>query len=99
MAMAILIAISLTCGSQKDLRESNLTFTAAPLAEQWAQANGWKVIDLKVQDSEILITAFGSPPELVPDKLRKALDEAGLADLGLTVQLVVGASRSFPGNR
>jgi uncharacterized hydrophobic protein (TIGR00271 family) len=99
MGMVILVAIPLTYGSQKVLRESNLTFIAAPLAEQWAQANGWKVIDLKVQDSEILITAFGPPPEIVPKLLREALDEAGLADLDLTVQLVVGASKTFPGNR
>lgn len=99
VGMVILVAVPLTYSSQRVIRESRLAFAAAPLAEQWAQANGWKVIDLKVQDSEVLITALGPPPELMPEKLREALDEAGLADLGLTVQLVVGGSRSIPGNR
>jgi len=99
VGFVILVAIPLTYGTQKVLRESGVTFTVSPLAERWAQANEWKVIDLKVRDSEILITAFGPPPEIVPERLREALDEAGLADLDLTVQLVVGGSRTIHGNR
>lgn len=98
MGMVILVAIPLSYGSQKVFRESSLMFTTAPLAEQWAQANGWKVIKLNVQDAEIIITAFGPPPELAPEKLREALDEAGFADLDLVVRLVVGDTRRLPGN-
>jgi uncharacterized hydrophobic protein (TIGR00271 family) len=98
VGIMILIAIPLTYGTQKVFRDSFLSFTAAPLAEEWALANGWKVIDLKVQDAELLVTAFGPPPKLAPEKLREALDEAGFADLGLTVQLVIGGARKLPGN-
>jgi uncharacterized hydrophobic protein (TIGR00271 family) len=98
MGIVILVAIPLSYGSQKVLRESRLMYTAAPLAEQWAQANGWRVIELNVQDAEIIVKAFGPPPELGAEKLREALNEAGLADLDLVVHLVVGGTRKLPGN-
>lgn len=95
----IMVAIPLTYGTLKVVRESRLAFIAAPLAERWAQANRWQIIALKVRDTEIIVTAFGPPPEIAPEKLREALDEAGYSDFGLTVQLVVGGSRKLPGKR
>ena len=74
-----------------------MKFTIAPLAEQWAQANAWKVIKLEVQDAEIVVTAFGPPPELEAEKLREALDDSGYADLDLVVELVTGGTRKLPG--
>ena len=93
----ILVAIPLTFGTLKLIRENRTAFITAPLAERWAQANRWKVIALKVQGTEILVTAFGPPPEIAPEKLREALDEAGYADFDLTIQLVVGGSKKLPG--
>jgi uncharacterized hydrophobic protein (TIGR00271 family) len=93
----ILVAIPLTIGTLKVVRESRLAFIAAPMAKQWAQANKWQIIALKVQDTEILVTAFGPPPEIAPEKLREALDEAGYAEFDLTVQLVVGGTKTLPG--
>jgi hypothetical protein len=43
------------------------------------------------------IAEFGAPPELEGDQLRAALDSVGLSDLDLTVKLVIGSSKSFPG--
>ena len=94
----ILVAIPLTYGSQKIVRETGLSFDAAPLAAQWAHANGWKVINLNVEESEIHITAFGPPPELEAEKLREMLDEAGYVELDLVVDLVTGGTRKLPGN-
>jgi uncharacterized hydrophobic protein (TIGR00271 family) len=93
----ILVAIPLTYGTLKVVREKRMAFIAAPLAERWVQANRWKVIALKVQDTEIIVTAFGPPPKIAPEKLREALDKAGYTDFDLTVQLVVGGSRKLPG--
>jgi uncharacterized hydrophobic protein (TIGR00271 family) len=92
-----LVAIPLAYATKKVFRESNTKHTVAPLAEQWAQANGWKVINLTVQDAEIVITAFGPLPELAPENLRESLDEAGFANLDLEVQLIVGGTRKLPG--
>ena len=96
--IVILVAIPLTYGSKKVIREAHLIFTTAPLAEQWAQANAWKVVNLRVKNSEIHITAFGPKPELKAEKLREALDDAGYADLDLVVDLVTGGTRKLPGN-
>jgi hypothetical protein len=95
--IVILVAIPLTYGSKKIIREAHLKFTTAPLAEQWAQANAWKVINLRVENSEIHVTAFGPKPELKAEKLREALDDAGYADLDLVVDLVTGGTRKLPG--
>jgi uncharacterized membrane protein len=93
----IVVAIPLAYGSQKVVRESYLTHSTAPLAEQWAQTNGWKIMSLKVQQDQLVITAFGPSPELSPEKLRESLDGSGFADLDLEVQLIVGGSRMLPG--
>jgi uncharacterized hydrophobic protein (TIGR00271 family) len=98
VGIVILVAIPLSYGSKQVFRQSRLKFATAPLAEQWVRVNGWKVIDLQVQNDELLVTAFGAPPKIAPEMLRAALDEAGYADLTLTVQLVVGDTRKFPGN-
>ncbi|MEH6583372.1 MAG: TIGR00341 family protein [Halioglobus sp.] len=98
VSTVILVAIPLFYGTQKVFRESVVVHTTAPLAEQWAQANGWKVINVEVQDTEIFISAFGPPPELAPESLRESLNNAGFADLDLTVQLVVGGTKKIPGN-
>lgn len=96
LGVAFLISIPLAYGTQKVLRESMLTHAAAPMAEEWAQENAWKVTGLNVQDDVLTVTAFGPPPEIKPEKLRQALDEAGMADLHLVVQLVVGGTRELP---
>ena len=64
MGIVILVAIPLTYGTQKVFREGVLMFTAAPLAEQWAKTNGWKVIGLKVENAELFVSAVGQPPEI-----------------------------------
>ena len=102
VAIMILVAIPLTFGTQKVFRQSLIKFTAAPLAQQWAEANGWKIIRLDVRisrlrSSELIVVAFGPPPKIAPEMLRKALDESGYTDIDLTVDLIVGGSNTLPG--
>ena len=103
VAIMILVAIPLTFGTQKVVRQSVIRLTAAPLAQQWADANGWKIVRMdarisRLRDSELFVVAFGPPPKIVPEKLRNALDEIGYSDVDLTVELVVGASKTLPGS-
>jgi hypothetical protein len=95
----ILVAIPLGFSTERVFSQARLKFSAAPVAEQWAQANGWKIIGLRVEQNTLTIIAFGALPELDGDHLRAALDRAGLAHLDLTVKLIVGGTKEFPGKR
>jgi uncharacterized hydrophobic protein (TIGR00271 family) len=103
VAIMILVAIPLTFGTQKVFRQSLIKFTAAPLAQQWAEANGWKIVRLdarisRLRSSELNVVAFGPPPQIAPEALRSALDEIGYSDVDLTVELIVGGSETLPGS-
>lgn len=97
--LVALIAVPLGYGTQKVFRENLLRFQAAPLADQWASANGWRVAALSVNGRTLEVTVIGRPPEVAPEELRTALDDAGFADVDLTVELVIGGALDLPGTR
>lgn len=97
LGTVILVAIPLAFGTQQIIRESRLSFFIAPITEKWAHANGWQVLNLKIRESEVQITAIGPPPELEARKLREILDESGYTDFDLVVNLVTGGTKKFPG--
>ena len=47
---------------------------------------------------DVRVTALGPPPRISAEVLRSSLDEAGFADVDLTVELVVGGTEDFPGD-
>lgn len=98
VAMVAVVAFPLALGTLKVFRENLLKFDSAPVAEEWAQANNWRLIDLQVDEQEVLVTAIGPLPKLTSDVLRKAFDEAGLSDIGLTIKLIVGDTQHIPGS-
>jgi uncharacterized hydrophobic protein (TIGR00271 family) len=95
----ILVAIPLGFTTERVFGEARVKFSAAPVAEQWARTNDWKIIELRIEKNTLIIVAFGALPELDGDHLRAELDKVGLAELDLTVKLVIGGSRTFPGKR
>jgi len=97
LGTVILVAIPLAFGSQQIIRESRLSFIIAPMAEQWAHANGWRVLNLKIRESEVQLTVIGPPPKIEVKILREVLDDSGYADFDLVVNLVTGGTRKFPG--
>ena len=97
IGIVIVVAIPLGYSTQEVFRGHWLRMRTAPLAEQWAQANNWKVIRFQVNSGELHVAALGRPPGIRAEKLREALDEAGFQELDLSVQLVVGGDRKLPG--
>jgi len=67
----ILVAIPLGFSTERVFSEARLTFSAAPVAERWAKANGWKILKLDIKNNMVTITAFGPPPELEAQELRR----------------------------
>ena len=99
--MVAVVATSVTLATVQAFRENLFMFLSVPVpvAEDWAQANTWRVINLQVDKQEVLITAIGPPPKLAPELLRKAFDEAGLSEIDLTIKLIVGDTKHIPGTR
>ena len=70
---------------------------AQPVAEQWAEQEGWIITKVAYQQGALVIQALGSPPEADADALRADLDAAGLASVDTKVTLVIGGTKEFPG--
>ena len=93
----LLIAVPLTVGSLQVYRQQMTIAAAQPVADAWADAEGWQVVTMSFTGSTLQITALGRPPEADATSLRRDLDEAGLADVDTRVTLVVGGSQDLPG--
>ena len=77
--------------------EQQVVTRAQPVAEQWAEEEGWIVAKVAYQQGALVIQALGSPPEADADALRADLDAAGLGSVDTRVTLVIGGTKEFPG--
>lgn len=68
-----------------------------PVAEQWAQGEGWIITDVSYQQGQLRVSALGSAPEADANTFRADLDAAGLAFVDARVTLVIGGSKELPG--
>lgn len=58
------------------------------VAEDWASAGGWTVVNINRETTEPTIVAIGPLPAPDTKDLRRALDEAGLASLDVRVRMI-----------
>jgi uncharacterized hydrophobic protein (TIGR00271 family) len=93
----LVVAVPLAYGSQKIARDNFARASLLPVAQDWADANGWQVIELVVDSGKVRVTALGPPPRISAEVLRASLDEEGFTDVDLTVELVVGGAQEYPG--
>lgn len=91
-SLLVVVAIPLTAGSLAVAYDQLLASRARPIAEAWASQNQWLVTTLAVTNRDLVVTALGSPPDADPAELRAALNANGLAEMDLTVRLVLGGS-------
>lgn len=94
----LVVAVPLGYGSQQIIRDNLARTSLLPVAQEWAEANGWQVIELVVDSGDLRVTALGPPPQISAEVLRAALDDEGFADVDLTVELVVGGAQTYPGS-
>ena len=93
----VLIAVPLGWGTLVAAYEQQVVTRAQPVAEQWAQDEGWIIVKVAYQQGALVIQALGSAPEADPDALRADLDAAGLESVDTRVTLVIGGTKEFPG--
>lgn len=94
----VLIAVPLSYQTQRLYQQNSLRVAVGPIAQDWAQANDWRVVTVDVTGNVLSVTALGAPPEISTDELRTSLDDAGYQDVDLQVELVVGGVQSLPGD-
>jgi uncharacterized hydrophobic protein (TIGR00271 family) len=91
----LLVAVPLTVGTVTVVRAQLLEQQVAQVAGQWAEGVGWQIRSVDLRQGTILIVAIGPPPAADSDRLRAALDDAGLSDVAVEVTLLVGATKEI----
>ena len=94
-----IVAIPLAAGTIWSAVAHQVVLQAQPVAEQWADQEGWTVTRVAFEQGNLIIEALGSLPEADPSQLRTDLDEAGLAAVDAEVTLVIGGTKELPGTR
>ncbi|HCB04950.1 MAG TPA: DUF389 domain-containing protein [Nocardioides bacterium] len=91
----VVVAVPLAAGSLSVINDQRVVSRAEPVAQAWADQEGWRVTDVFVRRGTLHIEALGSLPEADPDELRADLDAAGLEDVTVEVKLVIGGSKTL----
>ncbi len=95
-ALVVVVIVPLGIGSRSVAADLSLAAQARPVAETWAAKARWHVSFVTAANSVVTITALGPPPELEASTLRVALNDAGMSDADLVINLVVGGTLSCP---
>jgi len=92
----VLVAVPLGASSYQVFAESSTIAGLRPVAEQWASAGSWQVVDVSGTADAIRIEVLGPPPGPDVTVLRRDLDRAGYGDVAVQVALVFGGARELP---
>lgn len=98
VATVAIVAIPLAWGSVIAALEQSVVRKAQPVAEKWAEQEGWIITEVAFRQGALRIEALGSPPEADADDLRGDLDLAGLGWVDTSVTLILGGTKDFPGD-
>jgi uncharacterized hydrophobic protein (TIGR00271 family) len=96
--MVVLVAIPLAATSavvtRTTLREQDVT----TVADAWAEAAGWEVTSVTTAADAVVIEASGADDPPDGDALRTALDDAGLGDVTVRLELTPETRVELPGS-
>ncbi len=93
--LVLVVAVPLGLGSYQVFRDQAIVATAQPVADRWARARSWQVVQVSMQRGVLRVAAVGPPPGADAPSLRRALDQAGLAEVPARLSLVVGGTREL----
>jgi uncharacterized hydrophobic protein (TIGR00271 family) len=96
VGFVIAVAVPLGIGSLNVYRQQQILSKAQPVAESWAEQEGWRIVSVEFRQGILRIVSIGSLPEADPEKLRADLDAAGLGDVHAEVGLVLGGTKDLP---
>ncbi|QYJ04832.1 DUF389 domain-containing protein [Nocardioides panacisoli] len=91
-----LVSVPLGGGSVQVAREEFALRSAEPVVTAWAEDRGWSVTDTSVRGDTLHVEALGPRADPGLADLRSALDDAGLDDLALELEFLLGDTRRAP---
>jgi uncharacterized hydrophobic protein (TIGR00271 family) len=83
----VLLAVPLAASTRAVVQDTLDRYDVEPVARRWAQAAGWRLTAVTSDEGGTLVSASGPLPAPDTNELRRALAEAGYANLKVTVEL------------
>ncbi len=84
----VVVAVPLTAISARTSTDAATESTIHGIADSWADGVGWTIVSVSTQPDGTLVRAAGPLPEPDTTVLRDALDDAGVGDESIELQLV-----------
>ena len=96
--VVFVLVIPLTASTRRITREFGQRSDAEAAAIAWADPSGWRILTVDADRAGLRIRAAGPLPSPDPTALRAALDDHGLADVDVVVELVPEERVELPGS-
>jgi uncharacterized hydrophobic protein (TIGR00271 family) len=97
VVLVVAVIVPLSATSFVIARDRRATDRVRSLAEPWAAAAQWDVVNVDVRADVIVVRAVGPEPPPDPAALRAALDDHGLGGVDLKLELVPELRADLPG--
>jgi uncharacterized hydrophobic protein (TIGR00271 family) len=94
----VAIAVPLAATSRQLTSEELQKADVDAVAQAWATDRGWEVILVDSTEDGILVRAIGPLPTPEPASFRAALDDEGLDEVDVRLELLLAESADLPGN-
>lgn len=94
--LVVVVMVPLGIGSYQAIRTQAIVTTARPAAERWAESRSGVLVDVTVRQGVLQVAVLGPAGGADAVALRRALDQAGLADVPARLSLAVGDARDLP---
>ena len=98
LVFVLVLVIPLTASTRRITTESIQRSDAEAAAIVWADPSGWRIVTVDADRAGIRIRAAGPLPSPDPADLRAALDDRGLDDVDVVVELVPEERVELPGS-
>jgi uncharacterized hydrophobic protein (TIGR00271 family) len=88
VALVAILVVPLAASSARLAAEAHTTSQVADVAQEWADASGWRLDAVEHSGGAVVVRVAGAPPAPASNALRRALDGAGLESVAVRLILV-----------
>jgi uncharacterized hydrophobic protein (TIGR00271 family) len=96
VVFVVAVSVPLAGSTARVLHQRLDSASITDVATGWAEPAGWEVVSVEYRNGKYVVRALGQLPAPDPEQLRAKLDDAGLADTSVQVQLVPEARIDLP---
>ena len=86
--LVLLVAVPLWTTSIGVIQDTLAESRVSAVADDWASTADWDVVSVESRDGAVVVRAVGPLPAPTPEDLRRALDDAGVTDTDVRLELV-----------